>query len=572
MGVKITELPDGGVPDAASLIPLVKGGVTVSSPVEAVATRVAAEIFPDAALTGNPTAPTQAAANNSTRIATTAYADGAVATLSGSVSTALSAKAPLADPALTGNPTAPTQSQADDSTKIATTGYVRAAINAILDGVSADFDTLAEIATALGLKAPLADPALTGTPTAPTASLGADTTQIATTAFVQDAIDAAPSGARVWELMDADFDAEAGHAYLCDTSGGAFTATLPAAPEVGDEVSFVDYSATFDVAQLGLDPGSEKIDGSALAGALSEQRVGVQLVYSGSDNGWLIFAAYRQTESPTALRTEYLVVAGGGAGSVNVNGGGGGGGGGVRYGSVVLTQGASYTVTIGAGGTGSGGAGSPGGDSVFSSITSAGGAGGTVGSNGSSGGCGSGAPAAGVGYTGGAGNTPNVIPVQGYAGGNNTAVSPYPAGGGGGAGAAGANGTGSQSGNGGAGLESLIMGSSNYYGGGGGGASTIQTAAAGTGGTGGGTAGGGSAGTANATAATANTGGGSGGAGNDGGRTVASGGSGVVILAFPAVHPDLASVGGGLTYSVDTTSRPGYKIYIFTAGTGTFTR
>jgi len=43
------------------------------------------------------------------------------------------------------------------------------------------------IKSALDLKAPLASPALTGTPTAPTASAGTNTTQIATTAFVTDA-------------------------------------------------------------------------------------------------------------------------------------------------------------------------------------------------------------------------------------------------------------------------------------------------------------------------------------------------------------------------------------------------
>lgn len=50
--------------------------------------------------------------------------------------------------------------------------------------------TLAETVTDLGidLKAPLASPALTGTPTAPTATAGTNTTQIATTAFVQTAI------------------------------------------------------------------------------------------------------------------------------------------------------------------------------------------------------------------------------------------------------------------------------------------------------------------------------------------------------------------------------------------------
>lgn len=51
------------------------------------------------------------------------------------------------------------------------------------------------LAAALALLAPLASPALTGTPTAPTASGGTNTTQIATTAFVKAAVDALISGA-----------------------------------------------------------------------------------------------------------------------------------------------------------------------------------------------------------------------------------------------------------------------------------------------------------------------------------------------------------------------------------------
>ena len=47
---------------------------------------------------------------------------------------------------------------------------------------------------ALDLKAPLASPALTGTPTAPTASSGTNTTQVATTAFVASAIAGEMSG------------------------------------------------------------------------------------------------------------------------------------------------------------------------------------------------------------------------------------------------------------------------------------------------------------------------------------------------------------------------------------------
>ena len=49
-------------------------------------------------------------------------------------------------------------------------------------------DVLAAIRSALGDKAPLASPAFTGTPTAPTPAAGDDSTKVATTAFVQSAV------------------------------------------------------------------------------------------------------------------------------------------------------------------------------------------------------------------------------------------------------------------------------------------------------------------------------------------------------------------------------------------------
>jgi hypothetical protein len=56
----------------------------------------------------------------------------------------------------------------------------------------AEIDTeLTAIASAISSKADLNSPALTGTPTAPTASAATNTTQVATTAFVQTALSAA---------------------------------------------------------------------------------------------------------------------------------------------------------------------------------------------------------------------------------------------------------------------------------------------------------------------------------------------------------------------------------------------
>lgn len=65
----------------------------------------------------------------------------------------------------------------------------------VLDGITASTTELnytdgvtSNIQTQLNTKAPLASPTLTGTPKAPTASSGTNTTQIATTAFVQNAV------------------------------------------------------------------------------------------------------------------------------------------------------------------------------------------------------------------------------------------------------------------------------------------------------------------------------------------------------------------------------------------------
>lgn len=57
-----------------------------------------------------------------------------------------------------------------------------------------DSYTETEATAALALKAPLADPALTGIPTAPTAAPGTDTTQLATTAFAKAQSDSGAIG------------------------------------------------------------------------------------------------------------------------------------------------------------------------------------------------------------------------------------------------------------------------------------------------------------------------------------------------------------------------------------------
>lgn len=76
-------------------------------------------------------------------------------------------KADIYSPTFSGTPRAPTATAGTNTTQIATTAFVQTAVSG---------------------KANTASPALTGTPTAPTASYGTATTQLATTAFVDRAI------------------------------------------------------------------------------------------------------------------------------------------------------------------------------------------------------------------------------------------------------------------------------------------------------------------------------------------------------------------------------------------------
>lgn len=111
-------------------------------------------------------------------------------------------KAPLNSAALTGTPTTSTPAEGSTSKQIANAEFVAnavaKAIAAIVNGAPDLLNQFNELAAAMGndpnfastmfsqlaTKAPLASPALTGGPTAPTASVGNNSTLLATTGFV----------------------------------------------------------------------------------------------------------------------------------------------------------------------------------------------------------------------------------------------------------------------------------------------------------------------------------------------------------------------------------------------------
>ena len=151
-------------------------------------------------------------------------------------------------------------SAAIDWTKLAISSTVSATELGYVDGVTSAIQTQldakyssASATTDLALKANLASPALTGTPTAPTATAGTNTTQIATTAFVtgavSDLIASAPGALNTLDELAAALGDDANFASTVTTSLAAkaplasptFTGTVTVA---ANGIAFTDGTQT----------------------------------------------------------------------------------------------------------------------------------------------------------------------------------------------------------------------------------------------------------------------------------------------------------------------------------------
>jgi len=97
-------------------------------------------------------------------------------------------------------------------------------------------------------------------------------------------------GGNPWATHTADgstaLTVAANDRYFIDTTSGAQTANLPASPQVGDQVSFVDLAGTFDTNNLTIGRNSLKIMGLTEDLVVSTEDAGIQLVYTGSTYGW----------------------------------------------------------------------------------------------------------------------------------------------------------------------------------------------------------------------------------------------------------------------------------------------
>jgi uncharacterized repeat protein (TIGR02543 family) len=244
---------------------------------------------------------------------------------------------------------------------------------------------------------------------------------------------------------------------------------------------------------------------------------------------------------------QYLAVAGGGSGgtatnTTNYHVGGGGGGGSVISGTTPLSF-ETINISVGTGGIAVTGntSGNTGGNSRFgTNIVNGGGGGGGYNTTGKAGGNGGGG-----GGPSGANSTINSgIGTQGFKGGLGRSITYSHGGGGGGAGASPVSGWGPER-TGGVGINSSITGVPVMYGSGG--------------------LGGFGASTSNGSNGTSNTG--NGGGGGSKGGTSGAGASGIVIVAYPGIYPDLV-VDATLSYTKSIRSTDGAKVFSFKSGYG----
>ena len=98
------------------------------------------------------------------------------------------------------------------------------------------------------------------------------------------------SGGTAWQAVSAasTINVAAGNGYFLNTTGNAITATLPASPTLGDEISFADYAGTFDSYNLTVARNGKNIQGAAADLTVATERAGFTLVFTDNTQGWLL--------------------------------------------------------------------------------------------------------------------------------------------------------------------------------------------------------------------------------------------------------------------------------------------
>jgi hypothetical protein len=96
------------------------------------------------------------------------------------------------------------------------------------------------------------------------------------------------SGLSAWQAKTTTYTASSGDRIISDTSGGAWTLTLPATPSLGDEVDVIDGAGSWTAYNLTIGRNSTKINGAEEDLTLNVSNAHVKLVYYDATNGWRV--------------------------------------------------------------------------------------------------------------------------------------------------------------------------------------------------------------------------------------------------------------------------------------------
>jgi hypothetical protein len=148
-------------------------------------------------------------------------------------------------------------------------------------------DHLVGIDTALGLRAPLASPTFTGTPAAPTATQGDNSTTLATTAYVDTAVAGAGGGGGgfTYSAITSATNAQVDYHYSCGAGNQTFTVSLPDASSSSGRVSIKNVGT--GTITIGRVTATDTIDGAASNYVISNQNTAITLISNETD-GWEI--------------------------------------------------------------------------------------------------------------------------------------------------------------------------------------------------------------------------------------------------------------------------------------------
>mgnify|MGYP001365178318 FL=1 len=95
-------------------------------------------------------------------------------------------------------------------------------------------------------------------------------------------------GGNPWETITSNKTASANDRYFVDTSSNAIIVNLPAAPNAGDIIRFLDLEGTFETNTLTLNPGLLNINATNDTLIVDTNNAGLAVVYTNATQGWKI--------------------------------------------------------------------------------------------------------------------------------------------------------------------------------------------------------------------------------------------------------------------------------------------